>query len=121
MSDWLDKGGTVDGLYALVAGLEPWAPAKRQEPVSDDDGPREFARLEDVAPIGQPIGEGVERSDFQAYMPGHAYIFVPTGDCGRDRASTRGYHRSRTASTRTGSRNSSALRHGSIETARLNR
>ena len=26
------------------------------------------------------IGEGVERSDFQAFMPGHAYIFVPTGE-----------------------------------------
>jgi hypothetical protein len=31
-------------------------------------------------PIGEPIGEGVERSDFQAFMPGHAYIFVPTGE-----------------------------------------
>jgi hypothetical protein len=33
-----------------------------------------------AGPAGEPIGEGVERCDFQAFMPGHAYIFVPTGE-----------------------------------------
>jgi Family of unknown function (DUF5906) len=41
----------------------------------EDDA--DLKRPTDAAP---PIGEGVERSDFQAFMPGHAYIFVPTGE-----------------------------------------
>ena len=80
VSNWLDNGGTVDAFYALVDSVLAWAPAARPEPVREDSGPREFAPLADEAPIGQPIGEGVERSDFQAFMPGHAYIFVPSGE-----------------------------------------
>jgi hypothetical protein len=105
VSNWLDNGGTVDAFYALVDSVLAWAPAARPEPVSEDSGPREFAPLADEAPIGQPIGEGVERSDFQAFMPDHAYILSHRANCGRHRASTRGYLRSRMASTRTGSRN----------------
>jgi AAA domain len=50
VSDWLDKGGTADALYALVDNLPPWSPAAERpngEPANDEAGPREFAPLED--------------------------------------------------------------------------
>jgi hypothetical protein len=47
--------------------------------MSADQFERETER-ELKGPAGELIGEGVERSDFQAFMPGHAYIFVPTGE-----------------------------------------
>jgi hypothetical protein len=44
--------------------------------VANDDGEPAHAG----PAIGEAIGAGVERSDFQAFMPAHAYIFVPSGE-----------------------------------------
>jgi hypothetical protein len=60
VSDWLDAGGTDEGLYALAAATEP--------------RPKGYA--EEAAP--EHFGVGIE--DFAAYMPAHTYIFKPSGE-----------------------------------------
>lgn len=67
VSDWLDAGHTILDLRRLAHDAPAWQPAGGTNPETAEADPDTEVT-------------GVTLDDFQAYMPQHNYIFMPTGD-----------------------------------------
>jgi CHC2 zinc finger len=67
LNDWTRNGATTDDLLAAVANAE----TIREQPLSADD---------DVSPARESLAPPASFDDFYAYMPMHAYIFIPARD-----------------------------------------
>jgi hypothetical protein len=76
VSDWLNAGGSLETLGALCLDAPPFA----AEPPPLDNEPL-LHRRTNATPEAKPrpdLADGVGLDDFYAYMPRHAYIYIPT-------------------------------------------